>query len=289
MSAAFLGPTSSLPIVEPSCSTGNCTWPNYESLGICIELQNVTDPLNKLQLASYTQDLLRQYYGIYPVGLPVYPAVMIPGTSPSNLFNQSVTQAAILELWISFSSSMVTLSANTTDFSTFEFYAVAFFLCTKIYSTNVTSGQAYVAEISSTLDLISSPAHVLNFWWNESLLYFNDTCIPELSGDSLVLGGLAGPTSIRYPVDVCTAILFSDFLGLTLSSGIFLTSDLLTVFEYGQMASALGVTLFGNYLSTSTYDSAVQFENAQRLLGNIAGSLTNLYVGADSIPARRFL
>lgn len=45
-SGLFYSGNATLPEVTASCSTGNCTWEDYETLGICAEVANITSLLN---------------------------------------------------------------------------------------------------------------------------------------------------------------------------------------------------------------------------------------------------
>lgn len=82
---------------------------------------------------------------------------------------------------------------NLTDYanidtSSFQFFATAFFFCAKTLSTNVEIGVPHISEVSSTLNILSSPVESINYWWDESVLSENLTCGPPLAGKSMVLG-----------------------------------------------------------------------------------------------------
>jgi hypothetical protein len=203
-SAAYLDPNLSLPIVNPICSTARCTWPNYGSLAICVEVKNVTDSANVLLLRTYFKDIIQRLKVVgNHMPTAVYPAFIATWPSPSNMFNETVGKAAIIEHWIAFSDTMM----NPTDYvnidiSSFQFFATAFFFCTKTLSCNVELGVPHISEVSSTVNIISSPVEFLNIQWNErGDLFDNGTC--NLGGKSMVLGGSTGLTTETYTVDVC--------------------------------------------------------------------------------------
>ena len=281
LNAAYLGPNLSLPTVNPICSTAQCTWPNYGSLGICVGLKNVTDSANVFLLEAYFKEVVQQYYNLV-VGLTtVYPAFILEWPSPSNLFNETVGRAAIVEHWIAFSNTMVNLTDYVNiDTSSFQFFAVAFFFCTKTLSSDVDVGVPHVSEVSSTVNILSSPVESLNYWWNTSLLSANLTCGPPLAGTSMVLGGSTGLTTETYAVDVCTSLIFSNFFGLVTEGVILLGNDLAIEFEYGQMSQALSLALFGefNYQNRVIKDPATQFDAVMRMMENVAGGVTNVLV-----------
>jgi len=279
LNAAYLGPNLSVPIVNPICSTAQCTWPNYGSLAICVELKNVTDSANILLLGTYFKGVVQEYYNLIANLPPVYPVLILTWPSPSNLFDEMVGRAAIVEHWIAFSNTMVNLTdyANV-DTSSFQFFAVAFFFCTKTLSSDVDAGVPHISEVSSTLNILSSPVESLNYWWNMSLLSADLTCGPPLAGTSMVLGGPTGLTTETYAVDVCTGLIFSNYFGLLTQGVILLGSDLTVDFEYGQMSQALSLAIFGefNYQNTVTKDPATQFDAVMRMMENVADSVTNV-------------
>jgi hypothetical protein len=240
---------------------------------------NVTDSVNDLLLGIYFKEVVQRYSNLV-AGLapgPVYPAFIIGWPSPSNLFNKTVGRAAIVEHWIAFSDTMVNLTDYVNiDTSSFQFFATAFFFCTKTLSTNVELGVPHISEVSSTLNILSSPVESLNYWWNPSVLSENITCGPPLAGESMVLGGSTGLTNETYTIDVCTGLIFSNFFGLVTQGVILLDNDLTIALEYGQMSQALSLALFGEFPSTVIKDSATQFDDVRRMMENVAGGVTNV-------------
>jgi hypothetical protein len=51
LTAAYLAPNQSLPGVDPICSSSDCDWPIYGSLGICAETVNISATTNSSLLA----------------------------------------------------------------------------------------------------------------------------------------------------------------------------------------------------------------------------------------------
>jgi hypothetical protein len=273
LSAAYLGPNSSLEAISPICSTAQCTWPDYSSIGICASLTNVSDFDNQALLKQYLTYVIQTHYDMYPGGDPVYAAFIVSWPSPSNLYNQSVTQAAVSQPWIAFSNELVSLT-RTPDVSTFRFYAITFYFCIKTLHTAVTRGIPDVHELSSLLEISSPPVQFLNFEWN-STFFLNDTCGNELVSKSMKLAGPLNSTE-SYSVDMCTGLLFSNFFNLAITGAIFLHKDKTVAFVIGQISTALGLSLFGNFLNTTIFNPATQFDNVDSMMGNIAKSLTNL-------------
>src|ERR1700733_7915560 len=56
LTAAYLGPNQTLPGVDPICSSSDCDWPIYGSLGICAETVNISASTNS-SLLSWLQDV----------------------------------------------------------------------------------------------------------------------------------------------------------------------------------------------------------------------------------------
>ena len=81
-----------------------------------------------------------------------------------------------------------------------------------------------------------------------------------------------------YTVDVCTGLIFSNFFGLVTEGVILLGNDLTIPLEYGQMSQALSLALFGEFPSTVIKDPATQFNDVRRMMENLAGGVTNVFV-----------
>ena len=271
--------------MNPICSTARCTWPDYGSLGICVEVINVTDSANVLLLRAYFKEVIQRLQSNLVVGMPtVYPAFIATWPSPSNMFNETVGKAAIVEHWIAFSDTMINLTDYVNiDTSSFQFFTTAFFFCTKTLSCNVELGVPHISEVSSTVNILSSPVGSLNIQWNESDLFFdNGTC--KLGGKSMVLGGSTSLTTETYTVDVCTGLMLSNAFWY-MTSGWYMTTDVILfsrdfafALDTGPMSPALGLALFGEPPITVIKDPATQFDNVRHMMENVAGSMTNALV-----------
>ena len=217
----------------------------------------------------------------------MYPAFIATWPSPSNMFNETVGKAAIIEHWIAFSDTMT----NPTDYvnidiSSFQFFATAFFFCTKTLSCNVELGVPHISEVSSTVNIISSPVEFLNIQWNKrgDIFFDNGTC--NLGGKSMVLGGSTGLTTETYTVDVCTGLMLSDAF-FYMTSGWYTTTNAILFSQHfafaaldtGPMSQAFGLALFGGYPTTPVIkDPAIQLDNVRHMMENVAGGMTNALV-----------
>jgi hypothetical protein len=267
LSAAYLGPNRTLPIVDPICSTGNCTWPTYGSLGICVEVTNVTDTPSQSLLETFVLEELPNIISNIQDLPPFHPTFIVPFQSPSSLFNESLATTAISAHWIAFSNTPFNVTDNL-DVSHFTFFGVAFYFCTKTFSSNVTLGVPSVNELSSSLRIISTPVPSLNWAWS-------NTCTPSVMGESIILGGSTGLTNETYKVDVCTGFLLSDLFNLIFNGLILQLPDLTVIYQVGQVSYALALSLFGGFLSPNPLDPILQFENVNMMMEDIADSMTN--------------
>ena len=244
-----------------------------------MEVKNVTDSANVLLLRTYFKEVIQRLQSNLVVGMPtVYPAFIATWPSPSNMFNETVGKAAIIEHWIAFSDTMM----NPTDYvnidiSSFQFFATAFFFCTKTLSCNVELGVPHISEVSSTVNIISSPVEFLNIQWNErGDLFDNGTC--NLGGKSMVLGGSTSLTTETYTVDVCTGLMLSNAFWYMTTDVILFSRDFAFALDTGPMSPALGLALFGEPPITVIKDPATQFDNVRHMMENVAGSMTNALV-----------
>jgi hypothetical protein len=279
LAAAYLVPDQTLPGVEPLCSTGDCEWPIYGSLGICADVVNLTDTSN-----TTLRELL-EYYVLWALrdsqfatmvsslsNVLLYPALLIPFPAPSYQFNESVTRAAIGETLLAFSSTLVNITDNTV-IPNFQFLDIMLYFCTKSFSSSVKAGISNTFEVASTLNILPPDSGSFNWAWN--LNYGSALCPSTMNGLSMLLSGAEGFTNETYTVDYCTAYLASNLYTLSVSGGILLSQELSTTEVYGQIETAIGVSLFGDFLSKNTYDSETQFQNIKGMADNIAASLTN--------------
>src|ERR1700733_12317131 len=96
LTAAYLGPNQTLPGVDPTCSSGDCDWPIYGSLGICAETVNISASTNS-SLLSWLQEVFlaelrgSQYATVFAEAGsgPYYLAALIPFPDPSTEFKEA--------------------------------------------------------------------------------------------------------------------------------------------------------------------------------------------------------
>src|SRR5690242_11219720 len=102
LTAAYLGPNQTLPGVEPICSSGDCDWPVYGSLGICTEIVNISASTNSSLLSSLLEEFVTDFrYSQYSTVFasagsgPYYLAGFVPIASPSTEFKEAPPQTVV--------------------------------------------------------------------------------------------------------------------------------------------------------------------------------------------------
>src|SRR2546423_1037549 len=102
LAAAYLGPNQTLPGVDPICSSGDCDWPIYGTLGICAEVVNISATTNS-SLLPWLQEVFlaelrqSQYSTVFSEAGsgPYYLAAHIPFPNPSTEFKEAPPQTVI--------------------------------------------------------------------------------------------------------------------------------------------------------------------------------------------------
>jgi len=220
-----------VPPLAPRCSTGNCAWKPYGSLGICGQLVNLTSRANRTITKPY-RDLLPNYIGLAMYGFVNGTAEEVEErikSDPQDIasFYQSLNyvmvltthrpaipdeqpealkRASAMEFIVGYSDSKVDMvsEAKRTDIDRFHFLAMQFFYCTKSFETSVASGAPETKELESKVDIVleQTTANTLNAGWvhyktsdevSAVTSVDSSSCPPDLTNRSLVL---ASPPSL---------------------------------------------------------------------------------------------
>jgi hypothetical protein len=266
--------------VEPVCSTGDCDWPIYGSLGICAEVINITASSNATLLGIAEEYI---FYELRQSGFKtiiqttqslVYTALIVPFLGPSYEFNDSLNTVAISEVLVAFSTDPVNVTDNSV-FSELQYLDVMFYFCTKSFSSSVTGGIYKTSPVSSKVNILSSNTSTVNWIWNGQ--FGDEPCPNSAKGRLITLEEPTGLTNETYKIDVCTALLISNVLNFVVSGGILQTSDRTILLVLGQIATALGINLYGEAYTEVEIAPGTQFQAVQQMADNIAASLTTLY------------
>jgi hypothetical protein len=277
LTAAYLGPNQTLPGVDPICSSGDCEWPIYGSLGICTEVTNLSASINSsLQsslLDNFLTDLRYTQYGTVFAQAgsgPYYITSFIPLPQPLAEFKEAPPQTVIAQAFISYYDKPLNFTSDA-DLAKLQFIGVSLYFCTQSFSTTVKGGIHNTSMLAYTNNVLSSSAtQSLNSVWNSGL-FARPTC-----GTEITLSGPTGLSNESYAVDYCTAVYLSDVFAIGTTGAILLDSDRTIAETMGQISEALSIALYGQFNSSFIPDLATQYGNVKLMMENIGVSLTNL-------------
>ena len=283
LTAAYLGPNQTLPGVDPICSSGDCDWPIYGSLGLCAEVVNISASTNST-LLSWLQEVFlielrdSQYSTVFAQAgsSPYYLAVQIPFTDPSTEFREAPPQTVISQAFIGYFNNPVHLT-NNTELATIQYIGISLYFCTQSFLTTVKGGIHNTTELAYTNSILSSSTtESLNSYWN-SALFGNAICDPgPLTGSTIALKGATGVSNETYTIDFCTGVYLSSMYIVGTSGGILLDLGLAVTDSVGQISQALGIAIYGDANSSAIPDPATQYGNIKFMMENIGKSLTSL-------------
>lgn len=282
LTAAYLGPNQTLPGVDPVCSTGDCDWPTYGSLGICAEIVNISASTNSSLLSELQEEFLielrdSQYSTVFAgAGSgPYYLAVVMPFLYPSTEFKEAPFQTIISQYFIGYFNSPVNLTDNA-DLAKIQYTGVSLYFCTQSFSTTVKGGIYNTTELGSSSTILhSSTNKTINSVWNTAIEGIH-ICDPgPETGSTITLGGAIGLANETYTIDFCTGSYLSQLYVIGTSGGILLDLDRAVQDTVGQISQALGDAIYGGFNASTIPDSTTQYENVKLMTENIATSLTN--------------
>jgi hypothetical protein len=282
LTAAYLGPNQTLAGVDPICSSGDCDWPIYGSLGICAEIVNISASTNS-SLLSWLQEVFliaiqKSQYAtvISEAGSALYYlAVLVPFPDPSTEFKEAPPQAVISQAFVGYFNNPVRLT-NDTDLAKIQYIGVSLYFCTKSFSTTVKGGIHNTSELAYNNNILSSSTtESMNSYWNLAL-YGTPICDPgPLTGSTITLSGAAGLSNETYTIDFCTGVYLSGLYIIGTSGGILLDLGRSITDTVGQISQALGIAIYGDFNSSAIPDPATQYGNIKFMMENIAKSLTS--------------
>ncbi|KAH8886103.1 hypothetical protein GQ53DRAFT_845189 [Thozetella sp. PMI_491] len=301
--AAYLGPNEEVPQPQPICSSADCTWRSYSSLGICGDLVNITDISDTALLASVRANAtggLLAYYNAYnntdqdlrtKLGQPLRNIIIQPMVIPSQQFDEATTAATVGEYTIAFSDQLIN---STDDLMTiqYQFLNFALYFCTKTFNTSVVGGRHNTTELESAVKIAPSNIQSLNLLWNPDYSDFyqpNSFCPEEVSKLSMVLNGPVGlGEDTKFIIDGCTGLGFSSVI-FSIAIGVIVQfEDLSGVVNTGELSYPVSRALYGDFLQRHISDPTTRFQNLQKMVDDMARSLTNTirangnsYVGSD--------
>ena len=282
LTAAYLGPNQTLPGVDPICSSGDCDWPIYGSLGICAEIVNLSASTNSSLLfwlqEVFLYDLRDSQYStvIAEVGSgPYYLAVHGPFPEPSTEFKEAPPQTVISQAFICYANNPINIT-DDAELAKVQYIGVSLYFCTQSFSTTVKGGIHNTSELAYSNNILSSSTtESMNSYWNTAL-YGGPICDPgPLTGSTVTLSGPPGLSNETYTIDFCTGVYLSGLYIVGTSGGVLLDLELTVAETVGQISQALGIALYGEFNSSTIPDPATQYGNIKLMMENIGRSLTS--------------
>jgi hypothetical protein len=271
MQAVFTPANQTYAYLGPTCSTGNCRWSPFNSLAVCVTMNDVTDKLNMtgVQYPNATlpnglalgSSLHERGWLINITADTIYPDHIVPFAKQTLSFANQTD--LLLTGLIDTSIIYANYSSNATTFGAVE---ILFHFCIESYDIETVNGSTTTNRTASYTDVaFSSYPH--------------------------------GTTPVKWSVDDTTTILTSpgDHQNYTISSQ---SSDDITstalnlfsgVYSDSQWSMDQGATPLSMALGLALYTPATQTltihhgeeQTRQAILNimqNIAISLTNVYV-----------
>ena len=211
---------------------------------------------------------------------PSLPIVIGPLSRPTGAFNASVTELIINNQFIAYSNSPIT-NASIGDVDNFELVEIAFYWCTKTFSTEVRDGRAVTTELGMEV-LPKNPSSVLlNSAWSPAVAscFATGKCNETLARVEIELQAPPGAREgEKYTIDVLTANLGSILVAESMQASVL--TDQARGFSIastgGGMAEAFSFALFGGFMSAEKLAPKDQFQNINGVVENMAQTLTNL-------------
>ncbi|KAH0556055.1 hypothetical protein GP486_006007, partial [Trichoglossum hirsutum] len=283
LTAAYQGRNQTLPGVDPICSSSDCDWPIYGSLGICAETVNISASTNS-SLLSWLQEVFffelqnSQYKTVFADAgnASYYLALQMPFVDPSTEFKEAPLQTVISQAFIGYFNNPIRLTSYT-DLAKMQYIGVSLYFCTQSFSTTVKGGIHNTSELAYTNNIVSrSTTTSVNSYWT-SVIYGATICDPggPLTGSTITLSGATGLSNETYTIDFCTGTYLSAMYVIGTTGAILLNLQFAVVDAVGQISQALGIAIYGDLSSSAIPDPATQYGNIKFMMENIAKSLTS--------------
>jgi hypothetical protein len=300
-----------VPYLEPNCSTAECDWLPYGSLGICSGVKNITEfAMNDSGIISLARAQISNLYNSSSQSAalvfiperysPTYVVVSNFIPSPTKAFNQSVTNTMHANLFIAYSNEPLNISAGfDNNLNGFHFLEVALYWCTKSYSTSVKNGTSTTVELFTKSEILTPQAanmsRSLSVFYNAGFTGCYDPHSPPCQGyggtevDFAAPDGLPLDSKPKYWVDLWTALAMSFTTHFAMMGGALQTAGLTIYAENSDTALGLSTALFGDRIGLEPYPLEVQLQNIQQTAANIARGLTNALRKLPPAPGQQSL
>ncbi|RDW66797.1 hypothetical protein BP5796_09546 [Coleophoma crateriformis] len=161
--ALYTQGTNYISAIAPTCPSGNCTWPEYQSLGVCSRVSNISHLLNETtvgdgQMGPTIMNLTLPNdayleYGVYKTNISSGLAITYtPGQQLGLLTDNTTIGPLILDAYIIYERDGANfLEVNSTN-PAYEFDALEILLywCVNAYQTTVNLGLATTTVSNSS-------------------------------------------------------------------------------------------------------------------------------------------
>ena len=296
LDSAFAPHTDLFQYNAPLCSSGDCEWPLYATLGVCSQVVNLTAPGNEEALSkvkvlaserlvranSTLVSQLKYNFNASDELFPVLSLIITPTPFPTGAIDPSLLGLLTGDFIFAFSNGEIDatkpLPENIVD--QYQLVEMVFYFCSKTFSTAVTDGRASSVEVATHARLLQASPLGLNMDWIASYknCYLSNTCNTTLSG---LMATIEGPPELpikqNYNIDLWSALVASSLLrGAVNDAGFFDQFRGIVASAGGGTAEAFGAAVFGEYMSFQSPRTDEQLEAVQNITVNIARSLTNL-------------
>ncbi|KAK3317722.1 hypothetical protein B0T19DRAFT_488907 [Cercophora scortea] len=271
------------------CSTGNCVWPGFTSLGVCTKVVNITSHLKvssaadsdwgiTKEKASYNARLAAINMTLVAPNLQSL-ALSIP-SAPSLSFRGSDIETVLLDTYLIYGNPSFSPNAEPT----FQAAEILHYWCAQRRSVQVLDGEV-ISNVSEVPSTIVNTAKSLAAQFTSGVI----SCF-EGSTDVNCSSKHWGQLTLNTPDSQATELIVKEFAGVYLSKviassfggidvpvprgGNFLQGLSLQIYQAeGDLAWAIGASIFPDPDHPS--DPLVQFQDINKLAGNIALSMSN--------------
>ncbi|OJD40001.1 zinc-binding oxidoreductase protein [Diplodia corticola] len=151
--ALYQGAYNSFQGVEPACGTGNCTYPDYRTLGMCSSCEDYSAAINKSCIETSPSSLACNW--TLPSGLQLslpYPITMVMGSGDASVYGSTWNETALVTtelLTLPDAPTYSSTGGSIADFVTAA-YRCSLSPCVRTYRLNVTQGVARETLVDTT-------------------------------------------------------------------------------------------------------------------------------------------
>jgi hypothetical protein len=294
LNGAYTIPGQTVPYLAPVCSSGECEWDVYGTVGVCSVVANLTAAGNETVLAQVRNMARSQLNTVFNQSLalaeeisldrsisytvpPALPVLVGRMKAPSGAFDPSLSGLMLSDSFLAYADAPLNVT-NHTDVGALRFLEVGLHWCTKAYETKVEGGRHATREVRARMRVLNKVPFVTNFAWEPATLacYALGNCNETMGGVEVLLESpLDGEDP--YAVHVWTATLASALMTFTMYDSMLVDLSRGIISESGGgIGSALAAALYGDFLSTKGPSPEEQWKGIESIASNMAVAITNM-------------